>query len=112
MGKGNIDNLVKNEDLTPEQRRANASKAGKASAEARRKKKEFRELFELALSQPCEENPDIDNWMAVTIAMMKKAKSGDTKAFEALRDTIGQKPTDKIETEMKGDVSIQITIDD
>ena len=32
----NIQNLIKNEDLTPEQRRKNASKAGKASAKKRR----------------------------------------------------------------------------
>ena len=37
---------------------------------------------------------------------------GDTKAYEVVRDTLGQKPKDVVETELKGDVSIQITIDD
>ena len=39
----NEQNLIKNEDLTPEQRRANASKAGKASAAKRQIRKKLRE---------------------------------------------------------------------
>lgn len=97
---------------TSEQAREYGRKGGKASGEARRRKKELKELLEIALSQPCEENPDMDNWTAVTVALLNKAKGGDTKAYEVMRDTIGQKPKDVVETELKGDVSIQITIDD
>jgi hypothetical protein len=32
----------------------------------------------------------------VTLALIEKAMSGDTKAFEVIRDTIGEKPVDKV----------------
>ena len=35
---------------------------------------------------------------SVTLALIEKAMSGDTKAFEVIRDTIGEKPADKVET--------------
>ena len=41
----NEQNLIKNEDLTPEQRRRNASKAGKASAKKRQQNKTFKEII-------------------------------------------------------------------
>lgn len=34
---------------------------------------------------------------AASIALMKKVLDGDTKAFEILRDTIGEKPVERIE---------------
>ena len=30
------------------------------------------------------------------MALIEKAQSGDTKAFEVIRDTIGEKPVDKL----------------
>ena len=96
---------------TSEEAREYGKKGGKASGEARRKKKELKELLELALSQPCKNSKD-DNWTAITAALIQKAVAGDTKAYEVIRDTIGQKPTDKIETEMKGDISINISVGD
>ena len=51
---------------TSEQAREYGRKGGKASGEARRRKKELKELLEIALSQPCKDNPDIDNWTAMT----------------------------------------------
>lgn len=104
------ENLKPLNTRTKAERKEIAIMGGKASGEARRKKRELKELLELALSQPCEENPDMDNWTAVTVALLNKAKGGDTKAYEVMRDTIGQKPTDKIETEMKGDVNINISV--
>ena len=82
-------NLIKNEDLTPSERRENASKAGKASAEARQKRKSLKEELLLMLS-------DGETQQSVTLALIEKAMSGDTKAFEVIRDTIGEKPVDKV----------------
>ena len=56
MAKGNMDNLVPNEDRTPEERRANARKAGKASARARRERKTIQKLANELFSQPCAES--------------------------------------------------------
>ena len=63
-------------------------KGGKASGEARRKKKRFRELFNAVLDQKNETGERHD--MAIVKAMIKKAAIGDVKAFEAIRDTIGE----------------------
>ena len=41
----NDENLIKNSDRTPSERRELARKAGKASGEARRRKRDSRELM-------------------------------------------------------------------
>ena len=41
----NDENLLKKDDLTPSERRENASKAGKASGEARRKRQQLRKVI-------------------------------------------------------------------
>lgn len=86
----NNENLRK---LTTEEAREIGRKGGKASVKARRKKKQLKELLELALSQPHEDGED--NYYAITAALIQEALSGNTKAFEVIRDTIGQKPTEQ-----------------
>ena len=46
----NEQNLIRNEDLTPEQRRESASRAGKASAKARRERKMLKDALSAGLS--------------------------------------------------------------
>lgn len=82
--RGNIDNLIKNEDLTPEQRRANARKAGLASAAAKKKRKTLREeLLALLETNQYQEK--------MSLALIKQALDGNTKAFEVIRDSIRRK---------------------
>ena len=50
MPKGRIENLTPNEARTPEERRENARKAGKASGKARREKADLRRAVQQALS--------------------------------------------------------------
>jgi hypothetical protein len=94
----NEQNLIKNEDLTPEQRRKNASKAGKASGEARRNKKLLRECLEELLEREMTDKSGntVSGAEALAVKLFKKAMDGDVKAFEVLRDTSGQKPVEKI----------------
>lgn len=99
----NTQNLIKNEDLTPEQRRANASKAGKASAEARKKRKTLKEELLALLA-----NGDTQNRMS--LAIIEKAMNGDTKAFEVIRDTIGEKPKDSVELEQNKPFEVNIKV--
>ena len=109
----NYPNLINNAELTPEERSKRASKAGKASVKARRKKKELRTLLEMALSQPQVNNPDDDNYIGITLALVQKALSGDVRAFETIRDTLGQKPVDQIEQTLKSNtININITGDE
>ena len=87
----NAENLVSLAERTTEEQRAIASAGGKASGEARRKRKTLKEELLLMLSEG-------ETQKSVTIALIEKAMSGDTKAFEVIRDTIGEKPADKVET--------------
>lgn len=82
--RGNINNLIKNEDLTPEQRRENARKAGMASAEAKKKRKTLREEL-LALLETNQYQKKI------SLSLIKQALDGNTKAFEVIRDSIRRK---------------------
>ncbi len=86
----NKDNLIKNEDLTPTERRKRARKAGIASGKARRERKALKEELIMLL-----ENGDAQ--ARICTALMEKALIGDTKAFEVIRDTIGEKPVDRQE---------------
>ena len=90
MPRGNPQNLVKMSELTAEERRKSASRAGKASVESRRRKKTLREELLAILS-------DGDTQNKVSLALVQQALLGNVKAFETLRDTIGQKPVEKIE---------------
>ncbi|MBQ9452366.1 MAG: hypothetical protein IJU65_03615 [Desulfovibrio sp.] len=65
---------------------------GKKSGEARRRKRTLRELLEVLLET---KQGDMTTAEAITIALAEKALSGDVKAFETIRDTIGQKPVEK-----------------
>ena len=85
----NTENLVSLADRTTEEQRAIASAGGKASGEARRKRKTLKEELLLMLSEG-------ETQQSVTLALIEKAMSGDTKAFEVIRDTIGEKPVDKV----------------
>ena len=67
----------------------NGRKGGIASGEARRKRKTLKEELLLILSEG-------ETQQSVTLALIEKAMSGDTKAFEVIRDTIGEKPVDKV----------------
>lgn len=94
----NEQNLIKNEDLTPEQRRANASKAGKASGEARKRKKLLKECLEELLEKEIagKDGNTMTGAEAIAVRLFQKALTGDIKAFEVVRDTAGQKPAEKV----------------
>ena len=98
----NPENLILNSERTPSERRELASKAGKASGEARRRRKTLREELLLML-----EDPDIQQ--SITAALLRNAIDGDNKAYEIIRDTIGEKPKDVIDISSN---EIRISIDD
>lgn len=111
MSRGNVENLLKPDDLTPDQRRENARKAGKASAEAKKRRKAMRESLEVLLNLGMSEGEITDPetvkcWNelqgknitvqdAVLVKQIMKAVKGDTKAAEFVRDTSGNRPTNE-----------------
>ena len=110
MGKGRKENLLKAEDLTSEQLRERASKAGKASVEARRRKKTMREALEMLMyrtelpeqtkkmleAEGINED-DFNHQMVITRSLIAKAESGDVQAYNAICAMIGEKPAEKME---------------
>lgn len=94
----NEQNLLKGDEkhtFTPEEH----SKGGKASAEARRKKRDLRLMCQMVLEMDIKSKDGTikSGAEAITLAQLQKALKGDAKAYEVLRDTAGQKPIEKVE---------------
>ena len=87
------------QNLRPVRNKSEASergkKGGKASGEARREKKLFQKAVLAALEAASGKGGTLLE--EIVSAQIKRALKGDTRAFEALRDTSGEKPTDKVE---------------
>lgn len=103
----NIENLKPNTTLSKEEAKELGHKGGIASGKARREKKMIKDNIELLLGLPIKNNKmkdnlkalgidetEMNNQMALVIAMYQKALKGDVQAFNTLRDTIGQKPVE------------------
>ena len=75
---------------TKEEARERGKKGGIKSGEVRRERKTLKDELLLLLATGNTQNK-------VSLALIKKALSGDTKAFEVIRDTIGEKATEKVE---------------
>ena len=83
--RANIDRAKLGYNITKE----NAVEMQKKSAAKRRKNKEFRDELLALLNKG-------DTRKKVSIAILEKALAGDVKAFETIRDTIGEKPSEKV----------------
>ncbi len=113
----NEKNLIKNEDLTPSQRRQNTSKAGKASVKARREKKTIQTLLNDLLNTPCKDSPQFEKLaqklgleskksikQLFTIVMtMNTLKKGDLDDLKTLVGLLGE----KVDTEQKTTPAIE-----
>ncbi len=73
-------------------------KAVIASAEARRRKRDIRLALEALLERDykTKDGGSLSGAESIALRQMEKALRGDTKAFEVIRDTAGQKPVDKV----------------
>lgn len=81
-----------------EEARENGRKGGIKSGEVRRARKTLREeLTDLLTENITDKNGRVmQTQKAISASMIKQALSGNTKAFELIRDTIGEKPIDKV----------------
>lgn len=86
----NEDNLVSLADRTTEEVREIARKGGIASGKSRKARKTLKEELLILLSKG-------DTQEKISLALLQKAMNGDTKAFEVIRDSIGEKPIEKVE---------------
>lgn len=104
----NANNIIPNSERTAEERREIAAAGGRASGEARRRKKSLREAAELYLSLPVSNKTawnklardgvapeDVDNQMAIIAGLTIKAVKGDAKAAKLLFDLLGEQPKEE-----------------
>ena len=84
----NEENLIPFNKRTEEEQREIAKKGGKASAKARQERKALKDELLLLLSKG-------DTQQKVSLALIQQALDGNTKAFEVIRDTIGEKPREE-----------------
>lgn len=88
----NEENLkpIKAGELSKEEAKKRGAKGGIKSGEVRRERKLLKDELLLLLSTGKTQEK-------ISLALIQKALKGDTKAFEIIRDTIGEKPTQVIE---------------
>lgn len=112
LKKGNPDTQFKSGRKAAE----NGKKGGIASGKAKREKKALKETLEELLAMPIKDgkSDDIEKIKsiagikgknitmqeAIMVAMLNKAAKGDVRAAEYVRDTIGQKPDNKMNIDM------------
>ncbi len=97
----NEQNLIK--ITSTEQARALGRKGGKKKHENERARKTLRdELLALLSNGKAQER--------MSLALFEKACNGDTKAFEVIRDTIGEKPKDVQDINMSANVNVMPSV--
>jgi len=81
--------------LTVSEQRA----GGRASGEARRRKRQLKDALQELLDRDyTDKNGNTADGTTILAAeLFKKAQKGDIRAWELLRDTVGQKPVDRVE---------------
>lgn len=121
----NEKNLIRNEDLTPEQRRENARKAGIASGKARKKRKAMKEQMEMLLTLPVKssrtkevlkklgiKSTEMNNQMALIVALYQTALKGGKNSVTAFNTIMemteekekatGKETLEKLDEVLKG----------
>ena len=101
----NEQNLIPNSERTPSELREQTQRGGIASGEARRRKRDIRLALEALLEKDISDKHGntMSTAEAIALKQIEKALKGDTRAFEVVRDSAGQKPTDKIDLTVNDD---------
>lgn len=97
----NEQNLKPIRQLSSEEAKRRGRQGGLNSVAAKRARKTLKETLLMMLEEGNTQND-------ITLALLQKALNGDTKAYEVIRDTVGEKPTDKIE--QSGDSKLDVNI--
>lgn len=91
------DNLISQDMRTLEERQKIGQMGGIKSGESRRRMKTFKEELQALLAMDIEDanGNKVNVQEKVNMALIVKATKGDVKAYEAIRDTLGQKPVEE-----------------
>ena len=103
--------------FTDDERKANSSKGGIKSGIVRREKKRAKEILEIFLKMPLKKRKEADIEEiqafeqlkgknisvneAIQLKQVQRALNGDLNSATYIRDTVGDKPSDKVETTIK-----------
>lgn len=125
QNKGGKSATVKNlkPPTSTEEARARGSKGGQAAAKTYKRRKTLKEAYLAIADKPYKpigelaaqivaEHGTVTVDEAIMLAQVAKAANGDTAAATYVRDTIGERPTDKVDTTIKGDLTIKIDLTD
>ena len=96
----NIENLKPfDSNQSREKAKINGRKGGIKSGEAKRARKTMKEMLDYLLEKEIanKQGEKASTQEAISVALIKQALGGNVKAYEVIRDTIGEKPTDKQE---------------
>ena len=87
-----------------EEQREKARKAGKKSAEVRRARKNLREelLDLLQVKVEGKNGKKVNTQEAISSALIRQAMMGNVRAYETIRDTIGEKPVENVTIKARG----------
>lgn len=82
-----------------EEAREKGRRGGKKSAEVRRARKSLREdlVYLLQVTEKDSDGKKRTQQEYIAEALIKEARNGNVRAFEAIRDTIGEKPVEQRE---------------
>ncbi len=95
------ENLIPFNELTEEEQREIARKGGIASGKARAERKTLKEELLLLLSEN-------NTQEKISLSLIAEAMKGNVKAFETIRDTVGEKPVDKVENEIVSTIKVDV----
>lgn len=101
MARGNPEKIKPTQMRSGREAREKGALGGKKSGEARREKRRLREILEMLLERP---EGDCSTAEAISVALINKALSGDVKAYETVRDTIGEKPVERRDTVLQAEI--------
>jgi hypothetical protein len=86
----NEENLIPFSERSKEEARTLGRKGGIKSGESRRQRKTLKEELLLLLAEG-------DTQKNISVALIQQALEGNTKAFEVIRDSIGEKQVEQTE---------------
>lgn len=94
MNEASLKNLKKGKQFSKDYQ-----PSPEAKSQGQKNAKTMRETLEILLAKEItnKAGETATTREAISVSLIKKAMSGDVRAFEVIRDTIGEKPTDKID---------------
>ena len=99
-------------DQSREEAAKNGQKGGIASGRARAEKRDLRKALELLLEQTYTDKKGVTRTGAQALVekLFATAMSGNVKAFEVIRSTVGQDPVQKVE-QVNIDMEYEASVD-